>query len=139
VICTQEVKRNVWLLTHDPAIVRLRWDVEHLTRPQLDYASIGKGGSGGSGHHEADVLDGASRLANGRAHVLRPPPTRLIGGSANGHTADSNELEAAFHHFTNLVGLIEALENDVGIHLVLAFCGRKGTQRSDSDCSPGMG
>src|SRR6185437_12488266 len=44
-------------------------------------------------------------------HVLRPPPTGLISGSPDRHSADAYEFKLAFLKSANFIGFFEALQD----------------------------
>jgi len=51
--------------------------------------------------------------------VLAPAPPRLVGSSANRHTAQAHDLELALGENANLVGPLKALENDFMLSLFI--------------------
>jgi hypothetical protein len=60
-----------------------------------------------------------SRGADTRPDVLAPFPARLVGGAANGHSSEVDQLETAFLKHANFIGRFETLENNgdsVAIH-----------------------
>src|SRR5215217_1853747 len=91
----KEVQGDIGLLAHHPAVVRNRWNVEEVPGMHLDYPVLESDG-GHSGHHQAQVFHPAATRAGDRPHVLRPFPSRLVGGSPNAHPIHPHDLEPAF-------------------------------------------
>jgi hypothetical protein len=58
------------------------------------------------------VLDVAMSLAGHRSDVLRPFPSRLVGGAANRHAADSDDFKPTLVKRANFVGFLKLFENN---------------------------
>src|SRR4051794_24548419 len=109
------MQRDIGLIAHDPAVVPGR-DVEDIARAHLDHLAVIHRRRGLAGDDHPDMLDLARRLAKRGADMLGPFPARLISCAADSHPADMDELEASEIELADLVGLLEALEDDVEIH-----------------------
>src|SRR5262245_15598992 len=107
VVCAQKVKGDIRLLPHHPAIVRYLRNVEELAGPKREHPPILQRCGGCARHHKPDMCHGAALSADSRANVLRPPPPRLVGGSADGEAADTDDLELSLLHHARLVGRFE--------------------------------
>src|SRR4051812_41125066 len=112
----QEVERDVRLVTHHPAVVRLRRNVEDRARRKLPHFSILERNRRAAGDDHAEVFDVAPFRTNARPDISRPLPARLIGRATDGHAANVDELEAAARELAHFVRILEALENHFDWH-----------------------
>jgi hypothetical protein len=113
VVGAEKMQRNVGLVAHHPTVVpgRAGWNIkEHPGAEFMDGAILHRG-SGASRNHEAHMLHMAPRRAHAGTDVDGPLPSRLVGGTADGHSPDVNEFEFPFFESSNLVGLFETLQN----------------------------
>src|ERR1700680_350471 len=108
-----EVQRDVGLVADDPAVVRLRRDVEQGAGGELDLPAIAHRGHAAAGDHDADVLDLAEVAPGQRPDVGRPAPSGLVLGAADGETAEAHEVEAPLLEDAGLVRVLETLEDQL--------------------------
>src|SRR6185369_8563501 len=101
------MKRNIGLIPHHPAVVA-GCDVENISRFHFNDAAIIHSGSGTARNHYADMLNltalGSLRLAD----MERPPPSRLVGCTADGHAADLDQLKFTLLKCAYFIGIFEA-------------------------------
>ena len=121
-IRTQEMERDVLLVSDHPAVVRIRRHVEQLARPKLEDSPIGKRNCRSPSENKSNVLNRAEPCSDGWSNVLRPFPPGLVGRASDRDATEMDELEAALGHLPDLVGFLEPLEDDFGrrrIHVPL--------------------
>src|SRR5438552_10839967 len=113
VVGPQEVQGDVRLVPDDPAVVRLRRNVEKLARSQLHHSAIRESSGSRAREHQADVLDGAVSRTHTWPYMRRPTPPRLVGRATDREAAEVHQFEATFDHLSDLVGGLEPLQYDV--------------------------
>src|SRR5258708_5266507 len=117
VISPEEMQGYVGLVTDHPAIMRLGWNMEQLTCSKLDYPPVRERRCRRPRDDPANVLDETPALAKCRANVLGPPPTWLVGCAPDGQPTDMDNLEPALGQLSDLVRLLEALQDDDSFHV----------------------
>src|SRR6266496_240043 len=115
-IGAEERKRDVGLVADDPAVVPRR-DVEDIAGTHLEHAAIVHRRGGAARDDHSHMLDLTRLLPEWRADMHRPFPSRLIGRAADGHAAYAHQLEAAERELAHFIGRVEALQNDVEVHV----------------------
>src|ERR1017187_6001347 len=122
VLRAEEVQRDVRFIAHYPAIVtgRPRWDVEEHAGAEFVDRAIIHGSGGTAREHQANMLNVAARCPYAWPNMKRPLPAGLIGGAADGHAPDANQFELSFFERSNLVWLLETLQDYVHHRDVLA-------------------
>src|SRR5262245_19091322 len=109
----EEVEGNVRFVPHDPAVVRLRRDVEGGTCRQVENAAVVERGRRMAGQNDSEMLDAAAPLTELRADVLGPFPARFVRRAAQSLTADGDELEPSLFELPHFVRLVEAFQDRV--------------------------
>src|SRR5208282_548897 len=84
-------------------------------------STVVHGGRAASRYNQARVLNLTQRLPKRGANIDRPSPARRVGRPANGHRADADQFEAALRELADLVGCLEALQNNVIHGSIVAF------------------
>src|SRR5579863_2972184 len=106
-----EMKRNVGLVAHHPAIVP-GCDIEEISRFHFDDPAIVHGRGGASRNHYPYVLYRATGGAKRSAHMFGPLPTRLIGRTPDGRASNIYQLELSFFKCPEFIRLFKTFEND---------------------------
>src|SRR5579863_2305971 len=119
---------HVRLITHHPAIVGHRRDIEEITLLEFDDPSVSEGCSGSTGDDESHVLHRAALLTEIPTDVLGPFPAGLVSRAPEGHAAEAYYLEAALLEYPGLIGLLEPLQDHIHVHtLPSVVCHSSGT------------
>ena len=89
VITAQEMERHVRFIAHDPAIVARgpRRNIEDCPGSQFVHRAILHRRRRAARKYHSDVLHIATRCAHRWPDVNGPPPSRLIGRTADGHAS----------------------------------------------------
>src|SRR5262245_43999050 len=106
ILATEDVQRGVRLAADDPAVVA-RWHVEEVACLHHDLPSVVHLHRCPAAEHEPDMLDLARGCADGGPDMLRPAPTRLVGGAPDRRRSDAVELEPPLLERARLGGLVE--------------------------------
>jgi hypothetical protein len=99
--------------------VRYGWNVEEIPRTQLSNSAIVESDRRGAGYDQSHVFDVAARGIGRWPDVLRPSPPRFVRRSPDRHPTDVDDLEAALLERADLIGRIEALQDDVDCHALI--------------------
>src|SRR5579863_10168498 len=98
------MQRDVWLVANHPAVMA-GWDVKQISSPHLDHAAVVHGRGSATRDHHTHVLHATTLRARRFAHLLRPLPAGLIGGTPDGHAADVDEFELTLLETSSFVGM----------------------------------
>ena len=100
-------------LVADRVAVVSRRDVEHVTRREDRPRPVHEVDPEAAGDDEADVARLAPLAADGRAHVLGPAPAWLRDELTDRQVAELDDPRPDVRELDDVVGLLEALRNDV--------------------------
>ena len=122
VLTAKEMERHVGIIAHDPAIVtrRPRRNIEDCPGSQFVNRAIIHRRRCTARKHHSDVLHIATRRAQPWPDVNGPPPSRLIGRTADGHASQANDLESSLFENPHLVRCFKPLQNRIELrHICL--------------------
>src|SRR5262249_28403643 len=88
-----------------------RRDIEESSRSQFDYFPVIHRRDGSPQHDHPDMPALAARRPPTRLEISGPFPSGLINPPADGHPADSDNLESPFFKSSNLIRLFKPLQN----------------------------
>src|SRR5262245_39887467 len=119
-ICTEEVQRDIWLISDDPTVMCNRRNVEKAPRRQFNLCAIIQSRHPSAGDNHPDMLNLAKWRSRKRSDVRRPSPTRFVTRSADRHPADIDYLESALLKAANLVRFFKPLQHHFQHGIILS-------------------
>jgi hypothetical protein len=85
--CAEEVQRNVWDVPDNPTVMWERRNIKEFTWAQWNDPAVFKGSSCLTRDYQTQVLHWTPPESQSTTNMNGPFPTRLIGCSANSHSA----------------------------------------------------
>jgi hypothetical protein len=107
----EEVKRNIGLVPHDPAVMT-RSDVKQITRLELRLLTVIHRDLAATRDYETYMLDLATARASEWPYMCGPLPAGSVRGTADSKPAKRYKLEPPLHELTGLVRGFEAFDDD---------------------------
>ena len=106
------MKRYIGSISDDPTIVA-RSNIKEISSPHNINAPIVHGAGCLARYYHTNVLDLTAEGADHMRHMNRPLPTGFIGGAANCHPTNFDQLEASLFEDPHFIRGIESLDQQV--------------------------